>query len=119
MITKRTAATKAVSKKVAKTKTEDSRLRDYELVFIIKPEIEEEKCSSILDSITQFVTNHQGTVANIDRWGKRKLAYPIKHFLEGNYVLARFKMKPAFSKEFEAHVRISEDILRHLLVKVE
>lgn len=117
MVTKKTSATKKVSKKAAGV--EDRRLRDYELVMIVKPELEEEKYNSIIDNITQFITSREGTVANIDRWGKRKLAYPIKHFLEGNYVLARFKVKPTLSKELEAHLKISEEILRHLLVRVE
>jgi len=54
----------------------------------------------------------------VERWGKRRLAYPIEHFMEGNYVLARFKLKPALSKELEANLRISEELLRHLLIKL-
>jgi small subunit ribosomal protein S6 len=46
------------------------------------------------------------------------LAYPIKHFLEGNYVLTRFKISPARCKELETNLKISEEIIRHLLIKV-
>ncbi len=64
-------------------------------------------------------TGRGGTIANTERWGKRKLAYPIKHSLEGNYVLIKCKLKPASSRELEANLGISEEVLRHLLVKLE
>ena len=51
--------------------------------------------------------------------GKKKLAYPIKHFMEGYYVFAQLKMKPATSKELEANLKVSEDVIRHLLVLME
>jgi small subunit ribosomal protein S6 len=53
----------------------------------------------------------------VEKWGKKKLAYPIKHFLEGNYVLTRFKVSPAQCKELEANLKITEEVLRHLLIK--
>jgi len=98
-------------------KTEDKQLRDYELVFIISPQLEGEALDAAVSRVSQFITGKGGVIAAEERWGKRKLAYPVKHFQEGNYVLTRFKMKPAFSKELEANLRISEEILRHLLVK--
>ena len=52
------------------------------------------------------------------RWGKRKLAYPIEHFTDGNYVLTQFKLKPELSKELEASLRISEEVLRYLLIRL-
>ena len=117
MVTKRTSAAKPGTKKVAKP--EDSRFHDYELTIVLKPDLEETKANGIIDNVTQFITNHEGTLVKVDRWGKRKLAYPIKHFLEGNYTLAQFKMKPVYSRELESNLRISEDILRHLLVIAE
>ena len=117
MVTKRTAAAKSGTKTVAKP--EDSRFHDYELTMVLKPDLDEVKANNIIDNITQFITKHEGTLTKVDRWGKRKLAYPIKHFLEGNYVLAQFKMKPVHSLELESNLRISEDILRHILVIAE
>jgi len=98
---------------------EDKQFRDYELVVIISPEAEEEAIESVIDRVSRFITENGGTVSNIDRWGKRRLAYPIKHFMEGSYVLARFKLRPKLSKELEASLEISEEVLRHLLTKVE
>ena len=100
-------------------KTEDKQLRDYELVFIISPEVEEETLEATAGSVNQFITGKGGVLSGEERWGKRKLAYPIKRFLEGNYVLSRFKMKPIWSKELEANLQISEEVLRHLLIKIK
>jgi len=100
-------------------KTEDKQLRDYELVFIISPEVEEETLEATVGSVNQFITGKGGVISDEERWGKRKLAYPIRRFLEGNYVLTRFKMKPIWSKELEANLQISEEVLRHLLIKIK
>jgi len=97
----------------------DRQARDYELVLVINPEVTEEQFEAIIDNVSQFVTGKEGIITSIDRWGKRSLAYPIKHNVDGNYVLARFKMKPAFGKELEANLRISTEVLRHLLIKLD
>ena len=97
---------------------EDKQLRDYELVVIISPEAEEEAIESVIERVSRFITENDGTVSDIDRWGKRKLAYPIKHFMEGSYVLARFRMKPQLSRELEASLEISEEVVRHLLTRL-
>jgi len=100
-------------------KAEDKQLRDYELVLVISPEVAEEKLDTVIDSVSQFITEKGGTVPDVERWGKRRLAYPIEHFMEGSYVLEHFRLKPASSKELEANLQISEEVLRHLLVKIE
>jgi small subunit ribosomal protein S6 len=97
---------------------EDKQLRDYELVVIISPEVDE-TIDSVIDSVSRFITENGGTVSAVEQWGKRKLAYPIKHFMEGSYVLTRFKLQPKWSKQLEASLQISEEVLRHILVKVE
>jgi len=98
---------------------EDKQLRDYELVVIISPEVVDEAIDSVVASVSRFITENGGTVSAVEQWGKRKLAYPIKHFMEGSYVLTRFKLRPKLSKQLEASLKISEEVLRHLLVKVE
>ena len=104
-------------KKEAEKKVIDERPRDYELVFIVNPEVADESLDVTIDGVNQFIAGKGGDVSEVERWGKRKLAYPLKRFLEGNYVLTHFKMSPAWSKELEANLQISEDILRHLLIK--
>ncbi len=99
-------------------KVEDKQLRDYELVFIVSPEVEDEALEATVDSVSQYITGKDGVISGVERWGKRKLAYPIRHFLEGSYILTRFKMKPVWSKELESNLQISEEVLRHLLIKL-
>jgi len=99
-------------------KVEDKHLRDYELVLIISPEVLGEKFDAVVDNVSQFIAEKGGIISDVEQWGKRRLAYPIKHCEEGNYVLTRFKLKPTLSKELEANLQISEEILRHLLIKL-
>jgi len=97
---------------------EGEQLRDYEMVLVIGPEVTEEKFEATIDNISRFITGKGGVVSDIQRWGKRRLAYPIRHFVEGSYVLTQFKLKPAFGKELEANLQISEEVLRYLLIKL-
>ena len=97
---------------------EDNRLAGYEMVYIVNPEVDDEALESRIESISQFISGRNGVVDEVERWGKKKLAYPIKHFLEGNYVLTRFKVSPAQCKELEANLKISEEVIRHLLIKL-
>jgi small subunit ribosomal protein S6 len=89
------------------------------LVAVIDPEIDEERLSATLDRISQFVTARGGEVIDVDRWGKRKLAYPIKRRSEGDYVITHFRLEPAQAAELEAGLRLSEEVLRHLLIRSE
>ena len=98
-------------------KAEDKRLQDYELVDIINPDVAEDALETKVNGISQFITSRDGVISSVDKWGKKKLAYPLKHYLEGIYVLTKFKISPARCKELEANLKISEEILRHLLVK--
>ncbi len=93
-------------------------MRDYELVFIVSPEVAEENLPATVEKVTQFVTAGGGTVGDINQWGKRKLAYPIQNFSEGNYFVAQLKMDAKAAKVLERELRLSENVIRHLLVRV-
>ncbi|OGO20563.1 MAG: 30S ribosomal protein S6 [Chloroflexi bacterium RBG_16_50_11] len=105
-------------RKKTERKTEDKKSQEYELVYILTPEISDEALETRINGITQFITGKEGVVDAVDKWGKKKLAYSIKHQQEGNYILTKFKISPARCKELEANLRISEDVIRHLLIKV-
>jgi small subunit ribosomal protein S6 len=107
-----------VPKKPEVPKIEDKRLLDYELIFIVSPELDDEALESRIEGISNFITGRDGIISDTQHWGKKKLAYPLKHFLEGSYILTRFKISPARCKELEANLKISEEILRHLLIRV-
>ncbi|HDR16373.1 MAG TPA: 30S ribosomal protein S6 [Desulfobacteraceae bacterium] len=104
-------------KQEEKTAVIDARVESYELVYIVKPELSDEQLEAKIETINQFITSHDGVIEDVQKWGKRKLAYPIKHAMEGNYVLIRFKIGTLTCKELETSLKISEDILRHLLIK--
>jgi small subunit ribosomal protein S6 len=94
-------------------------MRDYELVAIISPEVDEEGMSKIVDKVTQSINSRGGAVEEIKNWGRRKLAYPIRKFMEADYMLARFKLTPKSVKELEGEISAWGNILRYLVVKVE
>ena len=94
-------------------------MRDYEVVAIISPEVDEEGVSGIVDKLSQSIDSRGGVVEDIKKWGRRKLAYPISRFMEADYVLARFKLTPKSVKEFEGEISALGDVLRYLVVKVE
>ena len=93
-------------------------MRDYEMVVVISPEVAEEDVPGTLEKVTQLVTARGGEMLEVDHWGKRKLAYPINHLREGNYVLTRFKLEPKAVAELEASLRMAGEILRHLVVRL-
>ena len=93
-------------------------MRDYELVLIISPDIAEDDVPVAIGKVNDFINSRGGTVGAVDRWGKRKLAYPINRFREGNYVLSQIKLEPGKTAELEANLKMSESILRHLLVRL-
>ncbi len=93
-------------------------MRDYELVAIVNPELDEEGVSKIIDRVTQSINSRGGEVEETKKWGKRKLAYPIRKFMEAEYVLARFQLMPQSIKELETEISASEDILRYLVINV-
>ncbi len=107
-----------MAKKKVDQAAKDKRVQDYELVYVLNPEISDDALETSVNNVTQFITGKEGVVDTVDKWGKRKLAYPLKHFLEGNYILTKFKISPTRCKELEANLRISEDVIRHLLIKV-
>ncbi len=93
-------------------------MREYELTVIFRPEIVEEDIPAEIEKISQMISQKGGVVGEVNRWGRKRLAYPIKHCKEGNYVLTPFKMDPSLAIELEKNLRTSERILRHLLVRL-
>jgi small subunit ribosomal protein S6 len=105
-----------VTEKVAVKK---EKLNNYEMVVIFNPEVVEDRLEAAVNNITGFITGHGGAISEVNRWGKRALAYPIKHAVTGTYILARFTLKPSACKELETNLKISEQVLRHLLIKLD
>ncbi|HEY33181.1 MAG TPA: 30S ribosomal protein S6 [Dehalococcoidia bacterium] len=94
------------------------KLCNYELTIVVRPEADEENLETTVESVGRYITEKGGVVSEVERWGKRRLAYPIKQYREGHYVLTRFQMKPEYNEELETNLKISEDVIRHLLIKI-
>jgi small subunit ribosomal protein S6 len=93
-------------------------LREYELIYIVRPDVEEETLEELSKKVDQFVTGSGGQVTEVKRWGKRRLAYPIQKLKEGYYVLNRIQLEPQMLKEVERSLTLSEEIIRYLIVRV-
>lgn len=91
-------------------------MRKYEAVFIFLPNLEEEKRTKLLDRLKGIIED-DGTISNIDEWGNRKLAYLIDDIGEGYYVLINFESKPEVIQELNRIARISDSIMRHMIIK--
>ncbi len=94
-------------------------MRDYELAMVLSPEVDEAGVTGITDRVSQFITQRGGTVGNLDKWGVRKLAYPLQRFREGNYLRTEFTVEAQAVKELEASLKLWSEVLRYLLVKKE
>jgi len=94
-------------------------MRQYELAFIIRPDVDDEGVTGVVDKVSQFVKSSDGEVTSVDVWGRRALAYPIDNHREGIYVLFQAKMPPSALSELERNLKLSEEIIRYLLIKVE
>ena len=91
-------------------------MRKYEAVFIFMPNIEEEKRNQLLDRLKGVIESN-GTITNIDEWGTRKLAYEINDQTEGYYVIINFETTPEIVKELDRIAKISDSIMRHMIVR--
>lgn len=94
------------------------KTRDYELVMILSPEATEEDISGIMERVDLLITGPGGGITEHNVWGLRRLAFPVKKFQEGNYVLTRFTMDPDQVLELNRGLVALEDVLRFLVTKV-
>ncbi len=92
-------------------------MRKYETIFILRPDLDEEKITAALDKFRALVENNGGEVTSLDKWGKRRLTYEINHTREGIYVVSKFKGETVLAKEMDRVFKISDDIMRHIIVR--
>lgn len=91
-------------------------MRDYELIFIVHPDLEENALNDIIERVQTWINDGGGHVEKVDLWGKRKLAYPIRKQNEGQYVLFDTKLAPEFCSTLERNMRFLEPVMRYSLV---
>jgi small subunit ribosomal protein S6 len=85
-------------------------------MYILKPDMEEEAIQQAVDRYSAIVTNGEGELVSVDKWGKRRLAYEIKDLFEGYYVLMNFQSEPAVVKELDRVMKISDSMLRFMII---
>ena len=90
-------------------------MTNYEVMFIIDPTLEDEKKDATVETVKDIIAAG-GEVGNVDVWGMRKLAYPIQKKMEGYYVVIEFKAEPTLPKELDRRLKISDSVMRHLIV---
>ena len=88
--------------------------RDYELGFILNPEVSEEQTRGILNRVEQIVAAHDGQIVRVQQWGRRRLAYPIEHHRDGFYVFIDMILTPETVSELERTLKVSEIVLRYM-----
>lgn len=94
-------------------------MRQYELIFVVHPELDETALGEILERVKNWITESGNEVTKVDQWGKRRLAYPIRKQKEGHYFFFNINMSPQFSAQLERNLRFLEPIMRYLLVTKE
>jgi small subunit ribosomal protein S6 len=90
-------------------------MRNYELAYILDPELDEQSIEIFEDRVKGWIEAAGGTIKNIDNWGKRRLAYPIKKHNEGYYYFVQIEMPPQAGVTIERDLRLSEQILRFMI----
>jgi len=91
-------------------------MREYEMIVILHPDLDENAFKDILDRISGWITQDGGEITKTDIWGKRTLAYPIRKQREGQYVLMNTKMNPQLGAVLERNLRYVESVLRYLII---
>ena len=94
-------------------------MRKYETIFILHPSLDEEAVKANIEKFKGVIENDGGTVENVDFWGKRKLAYEIAKVNEGFYTLINFEANTELPKELDRVFRITDGVIRHIVVKQE
>jgi small subunit ribosomal protein S6 len=93
-------------------------MRPYEVVIIYHPTLEEDVIRAAVDRASELIRARGGTPGRVDRWGKRRLAYEIRHQREGYYVLLEATAEPAVMTELDRSLSLADDVLRHKVIRL-
>ena len=94
-------------------------MRRYELMLLLRPDLEDDKLQAAVERVTRAIVNGGGSLSKVSPWGKRRLAYDINRHREASYFLIHFDIEPSQVREIERGMLISEEILRHLVTVIE
>lgn len=94
-------------------------MRKYEVMYVVKPSLDEEARSVVVEKAHAILTENGATIENINEWGLRELAYEIEDFKKGYYVVTTFTSDEKAVNEFNRLTRINKDVIRHMIVRLE
>ena len=94
-------------------------LNKYESIYIVNPEVDAEGIKGLVEKFNALIESKGGKVTETNEWGMKKLAYPIKKFTQGYYVLVNFEAKPEFVDELERIYKITDDVIKFITVRKE
>ncbi len=94
-------------------------MRNYEMVFIIHPEVEGDDLTAAVENVEGLVKRNDGRVTQIEPWGMRRLAYPIKKVEDGQYILTKLELDPQSVATIDRGLQLMEPVLRHLIVSID
>ena len=95
------------------------RMRRYELMLILRPDVADDKAQAVIDRTTRQLTAAGGQIVKVAPWGRRRLAYQIDRYREGSYHIVLFEAPSDALAELERGLQITEEVLRHLVTRVE
>lgn len=93
-------------------------MRRYETISILRPNLSEGEITTIVDNTTKIITDEQGSIIDLTKWGLKKLAYPIKKESQGLYLFCEYAATPAAVAEIERKFRIDDAVLKYLTIKI-
>jgi small subunit ribosomal protein S6 len=94
-------------------------LRDYELMYVLVPTLQEDDLTAATERVSSLITNRGGEITKVDTWGRRRMSYPIRRHSDGYYTIVRFRLEPNLTEELDRSLRLIEPVLRHLIVHAE
>ena len=94
-------------------------MRRYELMLVLRPDAPDDRASAVIDRTTRQLVAAGGQIVKVAPWGRRRLAYPIERYRDGSYHILVFEAPSEAIAELERSLEITEEVLRHLVVRVE
>lgn len=92
-------------------------MRKYEVVYVLRPDLDEEKNAALVEKFKDLIESQGGEIIKIDKWGKRRLAYEVKDLREGVYILVHMNAEPKVAIELDRIFKITDEVLRHIIVR--
>jgi small subunit ribosomal protein S6 len=94
-------------------------VRRYELMLVIRPDVADDRVQAVIDRTTRTATGAGGQIVKVSPWGRRRLAYPVDGQREGSYHIILFDAPAEVVAEIERGLNITEEVMRHMVVKIE